>query len=103
MKIQPSLLLIAALLGCQKKPLIPAQVREALPATFEAQAKTNVYPGAEWAELSPEKAGINREKLKNLEQYLFTMSGSEADRKGIRTDAFVLILGESGMGKELLA
>lgn len=80
-------------MACQKKPLVPAQVREALPASFEEQAKTTVYPGVEWAELSPEKAGINREKLKNLEQYLFTTAGTEADRKGIRTDAFVLVRG----------
>jgi CubicO group peptidase (beta-lactamase class C family) len=44
-------------------------------------------------ELSPEKAGINREKLKNLEQYLFTMSAQKLTAKGIRTDAFVLIRG----------
>lgn len=79
--------------ACTKKPLIPAQVREALPATFELQAKTNSYPAAEWTELSPEKAGINREKLKSLEQYLFTTTGKETERKGIRTDAFVLIRG----------
>lgn len=93
MKIPLRLLLILTVIGCQRKPPVPAQVREALPASFEAQAKTTVYPGVEWAELSPEKAGINREKLKNLEQYLFTTTGTEADRKGIRTDAFVLIRG----------
>lgn len=85
--------LLVFTMACQKKPLVPAQVREALPANFEEQAKTTVYPGVEWAELSPEKAGINREKLKNLEQYLFTTTGTEADRKGIRTDAFVLVRG----------
>jgi CubicO group peptidase (beta-lactamase class C family) len=80
-------------LACAKKPLPVRQVREALPATFEARALTNTFPSAEWSELSPEKAGINREKLKNLEQYLFTTIGTEPERKGIRTDAFVLIRG----------
>lgn len=93
MKIPLGALLIIVVFACQKKSLVPAQVREALPAGFEEQAKTTVYPGAEWSELSPEKAGINREKLKNLEQYLFTTTGNEADRKGIRTDAFVLVRG----------
>lgn len=84
---------ICLALCCVKKPLVPAQVREALPANFEATAKTAVYPTAEWSELQPQKAGINREKLKNLEQYLFTTTGKEAERKGIRTDAFVLVRG----------
>ena len=93
MKFTLSLALLLLAVACGKKPLIPAQVREALPAQFEEQAKTTVYPGAEWSELSPEKAGINREKLKNLEQYLFTTTGTESERKGIRTDAFVLVRG----------
>lgn len=84
---------VILLVACAKKPLIPAEVREALPANFEAAAKTNSYPGAEWNELSPEKAGINREKLKTLEEYLFTTTGSENERRGIRTDAFVLVRG----------
>lgn len=80
-------------LQCTKKPLLPAQVREALPATFEQQARTTFYPGAEWGEISPEKTGINREKLKNLEQYLFPEKTDELHRTGIRTDAFVLVRG----------
>lgn len=76
-----------------KKPMAPAQVREALPQSFELTAKTAYYPGLEWNELSPEKVGINREKLKNLEQYLFTETGKETERKGIRTDVFVLVRG----------
>jgi len=87
---------IVLLVGaCAKKPLIPAAQREALPADFEAKARTSVYPAVDWAELAPEKAGINREKLKNLDQYLFTNAGKEEERKGIRTDAFVLIRGGS--------
>lgn len=79
--------------GACRKPLAPAQVREALPQSFELTAKTTYYPGLEWNDLSPEKAGINREKLKNLEQYLFTETGKESERKGIRTDVFVLVRG----------
>ncbi len=78
---------------CTKPPLVAAKGLEALPATFETNARTSVYPGGEWEELSPEKAGINREKLKNLEQYLFTTTGKEAERKGIRTDAVVIVRG----------
>lgn len=81
------------MLACTKKPAAPAQVREALLATFEQQARTNAYPGAEWSELSAEKAGINREKLRNLEQYLFPEKTDEKTRLGIRTDAFLLIRG----------
>lgn len=86
-------LCIPLIIACAKKPLLPAQQREALPATFENDAKTNSYPAADWSELSPEKAGINREKLKSLEQYLFTTTGTETERKGIRTDVFVLVRG----------
>ncbi|MBV6492298.1 MAG: hypothetical protein LDLANPLL_00291 [Turneriella sp.] len=80
-----------AFFSCSKKPLVPAAVREALPPTFEAQAKTSAYPGAEWPRTAPEKMGINREKLKMLEEYLFTTTGKEEERKGIRTDVFVLV------------
>lgn len=79
--------------GACRKPPAPALVREALPQTFELTARTTYYPGLEWNELSPEKAGINREKLKNLEQYLFTETGKESERRGIRTDVFVLVRG----------
>lgn len=78
---------------CGKPPLIPAKGLEALPATFENTARTNSYPGGDWEDLSPEKAGINREKLKNLEQDLFSTAGKETERKGIRTDAFVIVRG----------
>lgn len=84
---------LLVLIACGKKVLAPAQVREALPATFEQQARTNTYPGAEWSELSAEKAGINREKLRNLEQYLFPEKIDEKTRQGIRTDAFVIVRG----------
>lgn len=81
------------LFACSKPPLAPAAQLEALPAAFESAARTSVYPGADWEELSPEKAGINREKLKNLEQFLFTNTSTEAERKGIRTDGVVIIRG----------
>lgn len=86
-------LIMTVITGCAKKPLVPAAVREALPPDFEIKARTTSYPTTDWTELSPEKAGINREKLKNLEQYLFTTTGREEERKGVRTDAFVLIRG----------
>lgn len=85
-----ALLILAA---CGKKDLTPAQVREALPADFEQRARTTNYPGADWPELSPEKAGFNREKLRNLEQYLFAEKLDEKTRAGIRTDAFLLVRG----------
>ncbi|HRP67910.1 MAG TPA: serine hydrolase [Turneriella sp.] len=85
------IVLFVSLTACNPPPLIPAQVREALPVTFEVQAKTNSYPGAEWSTTIPEKTGINREKLKVLEDYLFTTTGKEEERKGIRTDVFVLV------------
>lgn len=90
-----SILLLALPLvaACGRKALPAAQVREALPANFEQQARTNIYPGGEWSELSPEKAGINREKLRNLEQYLFPEKLDEQTRQGIRTDAFLLVRG----------
>jgi len=94
-KLPLSLLVLPLLVACGKNTPPIAQVREALPANFEQQARTNVYPGAEWSELSPEKAGINREKLRNLEQYLFPEKVDEQTRLGIRTDAFVLVRGGS--------
>ncbi len=88
------LLILAGALGsCGRKTLPPVEPREALPANFEQQARTNVYPGAEWSEISPEKAGINREKLRNLEQYLFPEKLDEKTRQGIRTDAVVIVRG----------
>lgn len=89
--LSPILLLL--LFACGKKELPPAQVREALPPNFEVQARTSIYPGAEWSELSAEKAGINREKLRNLEQYLFPEKIDEKSRLGIRTDAFLIVRG----------
>ncbi|MCS6971749.1 MAG: beta-lactamase family protein [Leptospiraceae bacterium] len=81
------------LASCGKKELPPAKQRQALPENFEQNARTTVYPGAEWDEIAPEKAGINREKLKVLEQYLFPEKLDEVGRTGIRTDAFLLVRG----------
>jgi CubicO group peptidase (beta-lactamase class C family) len=92
-RLNLSPLVFLFLVACSKKVLTPMQPREALPAGFEQQARTNTYPGAEWSELSAEKAGINREKLRNLEQYLFPEKIDEKTRQGIRTDAFLIVRG----------
>jgi CubicO group peptidase (beta-lactamase class C family) len=56
-----------------------------------AQKQRSYWPTNGWQMSSPEEVGIDPTKLKVLEEYLFRRSGDDEDRKGTRTNAFVLI------------
>lgn len=49
------------------------------------------WPTRDWQISAPETEGIDPAALKKLSDYLFTRSGDEQNRAGIRTDAVVLI------------
>ena len=51
------------------------------------------WPTAGWPTATPESAGIDPAALRRLEDYLFARHGDEHDRKGQRTNAFVLVKG----------
>lgn len=51
------------------------------------------WPTAEWPSRIAETAAARGPEIAALEQYLFTLVGRDADRKGIRTDGVVIIQG----------
>ncbi len=53
--------------------------------------KRDYWPTQDWRLKLPEQAGMNTQALKELEDYLFTLVGKDFERRGIRTDGFVII------------
>lgn len=78
--------------GCS--PAVAADEREAIvlagPAPFEVKARSE-WPTAAWPRARPEEVGLDPEALARLEDYLFARHGDDVDRRGQRTNAFVLI------------
>lgn len=78
-------------ISCRKAPLVgPAQPAQALPATFKASSQIS-FPAENFTVIPPEKAGINSERIAELDRYLFKRIGDDKDRKGIRTDCALLL------------
>lgn len=49
------------------------------------------YPDADWVDKTAETAASKHDQIVALEKYMFTLVGKDADRKGIRTDGFVIV------------
>ncbi len=49
------------------------------------------FPGEKWEERSPEDVGIDPARLDRAITYAMTVTGTEEDRAGIRTDGYVVI------------
>jgi CubicO group peptidase (beta-lactamase class C family) len=49
------------------------------------------WPSPDWKIVKPESVGVTSAKLKLVEEYAFTRTGDETDRKGRRTDAVVIL------------
>lgn len=49
------------------------------------------WPIPNWKIVTPESVGVSSAKLKLAEEYAFTRTGDETDRKGRRTDALVIL------------
>lgn len=53
--------------------------------------RRDYWPTQGWKKKSPESLGMDPAKLKEMEDYAFTIEGNEEDRKGTRTDSVVII------------
>ncbi len=59
---------------------------------FKAPLKVRDYwPTKEWRVKAPAAVGMDPLKIKKVEEYAFTRTGPEAERRGIRTDGLVII------------
>ncbi len=65
------------------------------PASAPAQTcpASSGFPGAAWTDASAAIAAARTAEIKALEDYMFTLTGTDAERKGIRTDSVVIIQG----------
>lgn len=63
------------------------------PASAEACPSREHWPTAGWPSAQAEVAEAHAAEIKALEDYAFTLVGQDADRKGIRTDAVVIVQG----------
>lgn len=90
LKIFISLFLLAGILvTCKKQPAVAPGSKLNL-APLNPPART-YWPTKVWQTASPETAGLNIENLKKMEAYVFSTSGNEKERKGIRTNGLVII------------
>lgn len=85
-------LLAPGLAACGAPPSAVERPQIALggPPPFAVKARAE-WPTAGWAVATPEEVGIDPVALRRLEDYLFARHGDDADRKGQRTNAFVLV------------
>lgn len=86
-------LLTAPLLACAPAPS-PAQERAstALGASPPFAVKQrDLWPTEAWPAATPEEVGVDPAALARLSDYLFARNGDDHDRKGQRTNAFLLI------------
>jgi CubicO group peptidase (beta-lactamase class C family) len=59
---------------------------------WEVRAR-DFWPTEGWAVAAPEEVGMDAAKLADAEAYAFERAGDDADRKGIRTNALVVVRG----------
>ncbi len=49
------------------------------------------WPTQGWRSLSPQKAGLNQKALQKLDTYAFSLSGTDKERKGVRTNSLLIV------------
>lgn len=83
---------LALLAGCQQEPTPGPHVTLSRISFYEPMIRQRTYwPTEAWKTKSIAEVGINKAKLDELVQYAFKRTGNDKDRKGPRTDGFVLI------------
>ncbi len=82
--------LLAAACSAPPAPIARAELTLAGPPPFAIPARAT-WPTAAWPTAEPTSVGIDPAALARLDAYLFTRHGDDHDRKGQRTNAFVLI------------
>lgn len=75
--------------ACGKSPQIPTDTVSAFDSI--PVRKRAYWPTTGWQTADAKSAGLNAQGLDELTAFLFPPRGNEADRKGTRTDGFVLI------------
>lgn len=58
-----------------------------------APCDTASYPGYAWRTTAKQTAQAKQAEIAALEQYAFTLTGTDGERKGLRTDALLIIKG----------
>ncbi len=53
--------------------------------------RRSYWPTNDWRSTTPKQVGMSKEGISSLDQYLFQTTGTEEERKGIRTDGVVVI------------
>jgi len=76
------------ILQCSQ-PLPAAKVQTSFPESYTPGMLS--FPGKDWNITTPEQAGFSPAGLAELKEYLFTRTGSEEDRTGIRTNSILVI------------
>ncbi|MDI3286890.1 serine hydrolase [Polyangium sp. 15x6] len=80
-----------ALAGCSSPgPGDATPVELKGPPPFAGKPRTE-WPTRAWSTADPASVGIDPAALKKLDDYLFARNGDDVDRKGQRTNAFVLV------------
>jgi CubicO group peptidase (beta-lactamase class C family) len=88
------ILLLAFLLfsaNCGKPKVELQPYGEAVEIKDLTPAKRSYWPTQGWREASPSSQGMNPDKLKEMEDYAFALTGLEEERDGTRTDGVVII------------
>jgi CubicO group peptidase (beta-lactamase class C family) len=62
-----------------------------LPLSASAQCPTRSWPTQGWPDATAETASTRAAQIQALEDYAFTLTGEDKERKGIRTDGVVII------------
>jgi CubicO group peptidase (beta-lactamase class C family) len=92
------LLCLPWLVACKQpepKPL-PVGLKtlgQAITAYSPVARNRTYWPTQQWQTKKPEEMGINAKALAAFDQYAFSRTGNDQDRKGIRTDGVVIIKG----------
>ncbi len=93
-RVQPWLLATVVVGGCGEPPVQaarePVVLTDAAPFTVPPRS---AWPTQSWPRATPAEQGIDEAALARLTDYLFARHGDDADRKGQRTNAFVLVRG----------
>lgn len=89
-----TLALFFALVNCTRiqNPSEPLPPSAPAPQKFDIPSRS-YWPTAGWRTAKPEEEGLKPEAIAKLDQYLFTRTGDDLDRNGVRTDGVVIVRG----------